>query len=148
MRLPTVEWQRRIGWTVAVLVTVYIAYRIIEGPGWHERSLAVSLAGALIMVVPPLRQVMRIRPTRNVPAPDKAKVFKTEVVQGARENHLDAFSEYSNLDVFCWLGGPLLLAAGFFMDGLSESEGHVEKAAVVQVHDASASSASGNAHGR
>lgn len=115
---------RILGWLAAASVALVIAFKFACAENLHARSLVVSLAGALILVMPPIRQLFRIYPYRKIP--ERSAAVSERVIFKARMRQVFAFCEFSRVDVVCWFAGPLLLAAGFVLDELSgEPPAHV-----------------------
>ena len=56
-----------IGWFTLILMIGATAERYWSARDGHSASLAVSLLGALLLVVPPIRQTYRILPFKDVP---------------------------------------------------------------------------------
>jgi hypothetical protein len=103
---------------IAVVVIALLAYFIYRGPTAHVRGGLVGLAGALLLVVPPLRQAFRNH-LFDLPKPGAA-LLPSDVQREAERQQLLAFAEFSLLDVCCLVAGPLCLAGGYLIDVLFE----------------------------
>jgi len=92
---------------------------LVAGLGYHAHSehalgLLIGLSGALVLVIPPVRQAYRVYPFRNVDESD-ANVPIALAKEG-RIRQAALFSEFSWVDVSCFILGPALLAAGYLIE--------------------------------
>lgn len=119
-----------IGWFTLILMIGATAERYWSARDGHSASLAVSLLGALLLVVPPIRQTYRILPFKDVPQheiPPQA-LEDPEVaafIRDLQQKQAHKFAEFSYWDALFWMLGAALLAIGFVMD---EAEAGAEHA--------------------
>lgn len=110
---------RAVGYLGRLLVAIGLACLCVwyyNAGTDHLRGLVLSVAGALGLAIPPVRQAYRNYRFRVVQRDSANRSLSPKLRDALWRKQIAAFIEFSYLDFLCLVLSPILLAVGFYLD--------------------------------